>query len=662
MIVCRNLKFCPSFAEKDRPNSQHPREKKKNYNTERESSSPSSNPEEVLKKIRKKKCKALIKRDLRSSDADSESDHPPIDVPKTARQDQTGLSRTNRVDRGVADLKSAPNSEGDIGQEENSEHESKVRVDDDEKSSRKFRRHLKKKILKSDSVCRRQLRERAKNPSLSSNSPSSDDQIPLVPNLKNLPLYSAAPTTSTTTTSTDIQSVCVRQCSVVLDAVEHHPSLTLVCGNGGNNNGQKGNKVPSSDCNFSSSTFAPLQKTASRESVVSQDGSATSFSEPVSATGVASSDEQSRLQQVEPAEASEQQFRCEVSHEISDCQSGADQCSSRDSDVESACNSSVVKAEVSHPTNSECKTSITPQTVLPSGDANQDNELVPSLVSSQVTVESKKSGQHNSKVSKSQTTDTDCCTGSGSPSTPAQDTSVTSVVRHTKESDPVSTCSEPIVDKDKKSEVKINKTSPTVKGLESITGNSLVLDKNEPVKIWRDPKLVSSNHSVWHIDSVQHSTMAHPSGATHPPYAGGGPPTVPQHSRGAPPLALTHYPPHLSPASHPSVPHMPSSAATAYLEQQAALRLSASSAAAAAALSVPPPPSASSQSSYPPHHAMLPQHPHLLQQYPPIHNLDLMWQQKYSAQTPAAAWMLHQYQEGQERERLMQEHQIRMER
>ncbi|GAB6031424.1 hypothetical protein CHUAL_009201 [Chamberlinius hualienensis] len=211
--------------------------------------------------------------------------------------------------------------------------------------------------------------------------------------------------------------------------------------------------------------------------------------------------------------------------------------------------------------------------------------------------------------------------------------------------------------------IKVRKVEETCSTRNSQASNSLALDPNEPVRIWRDPKLVGSDSSVFHITSVQHSTMAHPTGARSHSYSSGGSggggggggngslqqqSQHPRSSSSTTPTNLglqSHFPQHMSPVPHPSMAH-PSS----YLEHpQANIRIPSGSNPVVAPQHHPPPPppqpSVPSPHQYPSHPShMLAQH-HLIQPYhQPIHNMDLVWQQKYSQ-----PWMIHQFPDDRDR-------------
>lgn len=217
--------------------------------------------------------------------------------------------------------------------------------------------------------------------------------------------------------------------------------------------------------------------------------------------------------------------------------------------------------------------------------------------------------------------------------------------------------------------IKVRKVEETCSTRNSQSSNSLVLDPNEPVRIWRDPKLVGSDTSVFHITSVQHSTMAHPAGARSHSYSSGGGGSSSGGGRGTSSLQQSqhprsssssssssssapsnlglqsHFSQHMSPVPHPSMAHISSSS---YLDHpQANMRISSGSNPVVAPQPPPPPPqpSAPSPHQYPSHPShMLAQH-HLIQPYPPpIHNMDLVWQQKY-----AQPWVMHQFSDERER-------------
>ncbi|XP_037775626.1 putative protein TPRXL [Penaeus monodon] len=118
-----------------------------------------------------------------------------------------------------------------------------------------------------------------------------------------------------------------------------------------------------------------------------------------------------------------------------------------------------------------------------------------------------------------------------------------------------------------------NKTSQASSSSSSSSSTAaapLVLDRKEPIRVWRDPSLVSqSEHTVRHIHSVQHTAMSQhypgvpPQHHAPPPSGGSAAPHAPPHhsSHGQPPVSLAHsLPPGLPYPAHPT-------AATASLPQ-----------------------------------------------------------------------------------------------
>ncbi|KAK4304865.1 hypothetical protein Pmani_023209 [Petrolisthes manimaculis] len=113
-----------------------------------------------------------------------------------------------------------------------------------------------------------------------------------------------------------------------------------------------------------------------------------------------------------------------------------------------------------------------------------------------------------------------------------------------------------VLSDDRSSSAEVKPNTPTPAATRTVPVAPLVLDRREPVRVWRDPSLVSqSEHSVRHIHSVQHSSMSQHYPGVPPPLAA--PPPGPSPGSHAPSHHGSHgqNPASLGPGLPPGIPY-----------------------------------------------------------------------------------------------------------